>query len=117
MLKRKLLALACLAGILVCGACGLIFREPPPPPPPMTLFIGVRTVRVEVANKTATHQMDTGSLRDTLVRVINAQKGRTRLQATTAGDADCVLSLIVLDEDEREIWTDPKQDAAMWRFE
>jgi hypothetical protein len=114
MFRRQLLTLVCVAGILVCGACGLMFREPPPP---MTLFVGVHTVRVEVTDKTATHQVDTDSLRDALVREINGQKGRIRLEAIGAGDADCVLSLNVLDEDGREVWTDPRQDAALWRFQ
>ena len=116
MFKRQLVTLACVVGILVCGACGLMF-EPSPTPPPMTRFVGIHTVRVEVTNQTATHQLDTESLRDALIREINAQKGRIRLEAVSAGDADCVLSLNVLDEDGREVWTDPKQDSALWQFQ
>jgi hypothetical protein len=116
MYKRKLLTAACFAGILICGACGLMFA-PTPTPPRKTLFVGIHTVRIEVADKSANPQLDTVSLRDALVREINAQRGKIRLEAISAGDADCVLSLVVLDEDGREVWTDPKQDAAFWQFQ
>ena len=116
MLKWKLLTAASVLVILLCGACGLLFYEPPPKPP-MTLFVGVQTVRVEVTNKSTTHRMDTDSLRDALVRAIDAEKGKTRLRATIVGDADCVLILDLLDEDAREVWTDPRQDAEVWQFQ
>jgi hypothetical protein len=113
MLKRKLLTIACVAGILVCGACGLFIREPPPP---MTLFVGVRTVRVAVTNKSTTHQIDLDAVRQAIIKELNSPFHQSHMLAVAEGDADCTLNLEILDEDARESIQDPKRDGALWNF-
>jgi hypothetical protein len=113
MLDKKLLTVACVAGILVCGACGMFDREPPPP---MTLFVGVHTVRVVVTNTSSTHQIDVDALRQAVVNEFNNPSHQSHMLAVAEGDADCTLSLDIVDEDARESFEDPKKDGAVWQF-
>jgi hypothetical protein len=119
MLGKKLLTVAFVLGILACGACGLAFRESPPPP--MQLFVGVRTVRVEVSNKTPTHHFDPVALQAAVIRDLNQARKRTALQAVAAGDADSTLTLTVVDEDEYQADTQGNRvvsgvNPAWWQF-
>jgi hypothetical protein len=113
MFKRQLLTLACVAGILVCGACGLMFREPPPR---MTLFVGVHTMQVVVTNTSATHQLDPGGIQQALIRGFNLSTNRTHFTASTDGDADCMLSLNIVEEDAHEQKAWAGADGADWVF-
>src|SRR5579863_5365054 len=121
MIEKKLLTLVCAVGVLGCGACGLLFREPPPPPPRMQLFIDVRTVRVEVFNHTATHGIDPAALKAAVIRQINLSRKRTPLRAIAEGEADCVLTLDVVEEEQYLAGAsgervDSEQDALEWQF-
>jgi hypothetical protein len=113
MLNRKLLTVACVVGILVCGACGMFVREPPPP---MTLFVGVHTVRVVVTNTSSTHQIDVDALRQAVVNEFNKPSHQSHMVAVAEGDADCTLSLDIVEEDARKSVEDPKLDGASWEF-
>jgi hypothetical protein len=113
MLNKKLLTLACAVGILVCGACGMFDR---PLPPPMTLFVGIHTVRVVVTNKSATHQIDADGVQQAIIKELNMPSNQTHMRAVPDGDADCTLSLDILDEDARKSIQDPQRDGALWSF-
>jgi hypothetical protein len=109
MLNKKLLTLACAAGILVCGACGMFDR---PLPPPMRLFVGIHTVRVVVTNKSATHQIDADGVQQAIIKELNMPSNQTHMRAVRArehsrsaeGWRALVVPSIVLDEIDREGW-------------
>jgi hypothetical protein len=116
MLKRKLLTLACVAGVLICGACGMMFREPAPPKPPMTLFVGIHTVRVVVTNSSATRYLDSGLIQREIVSQLNLPTNQSHLRAVIEGDADGTLSLDVVQEDAQEDGEDANQTGDHWLF-
>jgi hypothetical protein len=113
MVKRRLLTIACVTGILAFGACGMFDRQPPPP---MTLFVGVHTVRVVVTDSSATHQIDVNGLREAVVKELNAPSNQTHFRAVTEGDADCTLTLDIVSEDARAHIQDMQKDGALWNF-
>jgi hypothetical protein len=118
MFGKKAFTLLCVVGVLLCGACGLFFREPPAS---MHHFVDMRTVRVEVSNNTATHEIDPVAMKAAVIRAINASKKRTPLRAVADGDADGTLTLDVAKEEEylanfQSQPVDSENDAAMWRF-
>ena len=118
MFGKKAFTLFCVVGVLLCGACGLIFREPPRP---MHHFVDMRTVRVEVSNRTETHEIDPVAMKAAVIRAINASKKRTPLRAVADGDADCTLTLDVTKEEEylanlQSKPVDSENDADWWQF-
>jgi hypothetical protein len=113
MLDKKLLTVACVVGIVVCGACGMFEREAPPP---MTLFVGVHTVRVVVTNTSKTHQIEADAVRQAVVKEFNKPSHQSHMLAVAEGDADCTLSLDIVEEDARKGVEDPKGDGASWEF-
>ncbi len=66
MLRKKLLTVACVLGILACGACFLppsgnspSYPPPPAPLPPLRPELqGIKAIRVVVIDATATHVLD-----------------------------------------------------------
>ncbi len=116
--RKKAFTLFCVAGVLLCGACGLTFREPPRQ---MHHFVDMRTVRVEVSNNTATHEIDSAALKAAVIREINASRKRTPLRAVADGDADCTLKLNVAKEEEyladaQSKPVESENDALSWQF-
>src|ERR1035438_6901552 len=100
MLGKKLLTLACLLGILACGACsGPAYR-----PPVVRPMVGVRTIQVVVANDSESRQLDPARLSAAIVVMLNRRHdgiGNGAFQATSAetlGDADAVLDVKILKE-------------------
>jgi hypothetical protein len=103
MLSKKLVTLACAAGILACGACFL----PPlpvhgPPPPPLRLDLqGIHRIRVEVTDASATHHLDAPQLASWIASQITAQARRAGVTGFAAGqtsDEDAVLTVSILSE-------------------
>jgi hypothetical protein len=115
MLKKQLITAACVVGTLVCGGCGLLFREPPPQLP-KRLFAGTHTLRVQVSNSSPTHGIDVDSMREALVKELRAPSNRSRVLVVTEGDADTTLNIDVVSEDARPFIQDPKRDGARWSF-
>jgi hypothetical protein len=103
MFEKKLLTLAAMVGILACGACflpPLSQNEPLPPPIPNGLD-GVQSIRVEVANASPSHHLDSADLALKIAETINQQSWKTRVNAHVrkeAGDGDAVLAVTVLSE-------------------
>jgi len=113
MVKRRLITVGCVAGILAFGACGMFYREPPPP---MTLFVGVHTVRVVVTDSSAAHQMDVNAFRAAVLKELNAPSHQTHFLAVSEGDADCTLTVNIVDEDAHRRDQDAQKDGGLWNF-
>jgi len=87
----------------------------------MQLFAGMRTVRVEVGNKTRTRHLDPVALQEAIIRELNSSRKRTPLRAVAAGNADCVLTLQVEDEREAQLNSqlfraERERDIAWWEY-
>jgi len=105
MLEKKLLTLACAAGILACGACflpPLPEHHPPPPPPPLQIELqDIHDIRVHVTSVAEAHHLDPQELAEAVAKAINVQSWRTRLNAHAdkeTGDGDAVLEIAIVDE-------------------
>jgi hypothetical protein len=103
MLGKKLLTLACAAGILGSGACFL----PPlpqhvPPPPPIRLDLqGIQKIRVEVTNKSESQYLLPDALANFIANRLIARASTAHVEASPqeeAIDEDAVLAVTVLDE-------------------
>jgi hypothetical protein len=86
MLAKKLLTLACAAGILALGACFLppapVFR--PPPPAPRIGLHGIRRICVTAANQAQSQHIDASYLAADIVRSIDERVDRHFLRASAA---------------------------------
>jgi hypothetical protein len=104
MVEKKLLTLAGVVGILACGACFLpeLPQHTTPPPPPVRIWLdGVQSVRVEVANASPSHHLDSAALARKIADAINEQSWKTKVNAHAgkeAGGEDAVLAITVLSE-------------------
>jgi hypothetical protein len=104
MVKKKLLTLAGVVGILACGACFLpeLPQHTTPPPPPVHIWLdGVQSIRVEVANASPSHHLDSAALARKIADAINEQSWKTKVNAHVGKQAegeDAVLAITVLSE-------------------
>jgi hypothetical protein len=103
MVEKKLLTLAGVVGILACGACFLppLPQHKPTPPPIRNGFDGVQSIRVEVANASPSHHLDSADLSRKIADAINEQSLKTKVNAQVgkeAGGEDAVLAITVLSE-------------------
>lgn len=103
MRNKKLLTMAGAVAILACGAC----LPPPPqhgPRPPVWIGVGrIQRIRVDVANASPGHHLDSAALAQKIVDTINEQSWRmnTRVNAyvgKNVGDVDAVLAITILSE-------------------
>jgi hypothetical protein len=112
MLRKKLLTIGCVLGILACGACfGPLSNKPaPPPPPPLRPLGGVHTIRVTVSNTAESHHIDPSKFGRAVISVINSSnqptEGRSGLHGISANDpgsADAILAVTILAEDAHRV--------------
>jgi hypothetical protein len=103
MLERKLVTLACAAGILASGACFL----PPlpnraPASPPIALDLqGVKNIGVRVINKSSVQRLSASDVAGFIERRLALEGRRAHLAAYPAGDdtpQDAVLQVTILSE-------------------
>src|ERR1035438_9069294 len=93
MLEKKLLTLACAAGILACGACflpPLPEHHRPPPLPARLALAGIQSIRVSVTNTSESHHLDPSDLALAVTKSINELTNETGVSAYDqryAGDA------------------------------
>ncbi|MGA9070132.1 MAG: hypothetical protein WB424_07750 [Terracidiphilus sp.] len=105
MVKKKLLTLVAVMGILACGACfmgPLPERTPPPAPPTIHgTFDGIQKIRVEVENTSPSHHLDSDALARKIADTINEQSWKLKINAHVGKQAegeDAVLVVTILSE-------------------
>jgi hypothetical protein len=127
MLEKKLVTLAAVAGILLCGGCIFIpsgsgpASPPPPPPAAPALRPGleeIRTIAVAVTNTSEWHHIDPPDLASSVVMHIDRFHYPYGISAASqdALTADALLSIEVLSESA----TPPDASSAhprWWNFE
>ncbi len=103
MLKKKLLTIAGVLGILACGACFLppIHTRPPAPlPPPIRLPEDIHTVRVVVSDNSIPAQIDTQAIANSVAEYINLIDGGQGASAHAGGEpGDSELEIAIANED------------------
>lgn len=106
LLPKKLFTLACVIGILACGACfAPVSRAPTPPPPrPQQLLIdlhGIRMIDVAVTDASDARHIAAATLAEEIVKVINAYARETRVRAEIPAERvtkDAELKVTILDQ-------------------
>ena len=103
MFKKKLLTLACAAGILACGACFMppLPHRAPVPPPLRAEMQGIETIRVEGTNVSAQRNIDPSELTNAVANSINWRSGQTGIRASVQNGAveeNAVLKIVILSE-------------------
>jgi hypothetical protein len=101
MLEKKLLTLACAAGILACGACFGPISSPPPLPPPLLDLHGIQSIQVVVTSVSESHHLNLSDLAGRVTYFINWQTQHTGVSAYAQQQAepgDAVLQITILSE-------------------
>ncbi|MGD0911201.1 MAG: hypothetical protein ABR928_04855 [Terracidiphilus sp.] len=102
MLKKKLLTIAGVLGILACGACFLppIHTGPPAPPPlPFPELKDIHTVRVFVTDNSVPAHIDTAAIATVVANSVNFFRGGAGITAYVGGDpADADLTVVISNE-------------------
>jgi hypothetical protein len=122
MLKKKLLTIAGVLGILACGACFLppIHTGPPaPPPPPRPIQIpaDVQAVRVVVIDNSIPAQIDTQSIAASVADFINRTRSGHGIAAHAGKEAaDADLEIAIAGENATLIKAWPSDGTESWSF-
>jgi hypothetical protein len=119
MMGRKVLTLACAAGILACGACFLPpLPAPKPAPPPLVLNLqSIHTIRLEMVNEPGADHLDVAGLATQVANLISDQSLH-RVKAYVSkqdGDGDAVLRILITNENATLDATPGSPD--QWDFE
>jgi hypothetical protein len=121
MLRKKLLTIAGVVGILACGACFLppIRQGPPTPPPPRPIQVpkDVRTVRVVVTDNSIPAHIDAQAMANFVANFINVThsgQGVSAHAGTQPGDAD--LEIAIADENAILVREWPSDGTESWSF-
>lgn len=122
MLRKKLLTLACVLGILACGACfGPIYSPPAPPPPPLRTDVhGIHTIRVTVSSPSESHPLDPATLAEAVVDKVNWQAGVTGIHAHVqeeAGNEDALMEVKVISESVHSSESPSPAGTRKWTFD
>jgi hypothetical protein len=128
MLEKKLVTLAAVAGILLCGGCIFIpsgsgpASPPPPPPNAPALRDGldqIRTIAVVVTNPSESHHIAPADLAQAVIVRIDQYTHPYGISAESQSDslnADAVLSIEILSESATP--PDPTSGhPSWWNFE
>jgi hypothetical protein len=109
MLEKKLVTLASVVGILLCGGCIFIPSSsgPPPPPPPTSApalrdgLDEIRTITVMVTNTSESHHLGPADLAQAVIMQIDRFQypyGISAQPQINGSTADAVLSIQILSE-------------------
>jgi hypothetical protein len=120
MIEKKLITLACVLGILACGACFGPIHTAPPPPPPILDSNGIRSVNVTVVNASASRRVDPDQLGGAIANNINQRSRGNGVTAQTqrqTGKGSAVLEVII--ESESATPRPPVSSAGteLWTFD
>jgi hypothetical protein len=110
MLRKQLITLSAILGILGCGACflpNLIDRDPPPPPPPLKIDLrGVRTIGVTVSDNSGVHDLDSIQLAQMVAEQANYRSRDTKVKLRVHRDSrneDAELKIAILKESAAQV--------------
>jgi hypothetical protein len=122
MLKKKLLTIAGVLGILACGACFLppIHNGPPTPPPPPPIHVpkNIHRVRVIVTDNSIPAQIDTQVMANAVVKYINLLSSSDGIAAHAGGEpADADLAIAIANEDAVLKQVEPSDSSESWLFQ
>jgi hypothetical protein len=105
MIRKKLLTIVCVAGILACGACFLppdgntpSYPPPPSPPPPHLRpeLQGIKAIRVVVVDATETHVLDPSQIAQAVSMHLLEQTNQSQIhldKSETLQPGDAVLRI------------------------
>lgn len=122
MIEKKLVTLACVAGILACGACFLPpLPEHVPAPPPVQLDLqGIHRIHVRAENVAPTHHLDADKLASWIAVKTGSQGRRVKLTAFSgppAPDQDGELKVTLLSETATPAQNVKRNGTTEWTFE
>lgn len=122
MLKKKLLTIAGVVGILACGACFLppIHNGPPapPPPPPIQIPKDIHTVRVVVTDNSIPAHIDTQAMANSVAKYINLLNSRNGISAHAGGDPAAADLIIALSNETGTLkQVEPSDSSESWLYE
>jgi hypothetical protein len=104
MLRKKLLTIACVTGILACGACFLppIKTTPTYPPAPLRDELrGIKAIAIFVDDGSGSHFLAAGQVKGLLAANVDARQNQTHISClfrATPRPKDAVLRITLLDE-------------------
>ena len=119
MLKKKLLAIAGVLGILACGACFLppVHNGPPTPPPLPPQLQGIHTVRVVVTDNSIPARIDTQSIAASVADFINRTRSDQGISAHASKEpADADLEIAIAAENAALIQPQSSHGTESWSF-
>jgi len=101
MLGKKLLTVACVVGLLLCGGCFWLGAgtPTPPPPPPLIDLQGVHRIEVAVTDASPEHHIEPVDLGKDVVERIRWNTRDSGIKAEVqrhAGVGDAVLKITIL---------------------
>lgn len=121
MLRKQLITLAAILGILGCGACflpNLVDRDPIPPPPPLTIDLhGVHTIGVTVSDDSKASLLDPAMLAQRVAEYGNFRSRDTKVKFRVHRDGeneDAQLKIAILKESAVKIPQTAPGTAQKW---
>ncbi len=120
--RKKLLTIACVVGILACGACFLppIKTTPTYPPAPLRDELrGIRAIRVVVDDASQLHLVDPRQLEGRIDADIDSRQDQTHISAVFRAaprPKDAVLRITLLDESATPQPPASNQSAPLWQL-
>lgn len=120
MFSKKLLALACVIGILAFGGCIFIPSGPAPPPTaPRLEFQGIHDIHVSASNTSEAHRVDPSDLAQSVAHSIRGRTSSTGIKAQVEQDAataDADLKITILSETAAPPPDSSSAKNASWTF-
>jgi hypothetical protein len=124
MLRKQLITLAAILGILSCGACflpNLVDRDPPPPPPPLTIDLrGVRMIGVTVSDDSKAPLLDPVMLAQRVAEYGNFRSRDTKVKLRVhreGGTEDAQLKIAILKESAVKLPQATPEAAQRWALQ
>ena len=121
MLRKQLITLAAILGILGCGACflpNLVDRDPIPPPPPLKIDLrGVRMIGVTVSDDSKAPLLDPAMLSQRVAEYGNFRSRDTKVKWRVhreSGNEDARLKISILKESAVKVPQTTPSAAQKW---
>jgi hypothetical protein len=117
MVRKQLITLAAILGILGCGACFLPEHYTPPPPPPIVTE-GLKNLRVVVRDESKTPRLNTSALAEVIAGNLSRRFSREGLSAHLAyrPEEDGVVEVRILSATALKRPSPPPNGQQAWDF-